>query len=469
MSRKFQCRAIPSTWLEHNGRRLDCGPYLSGAVEAKELVSKLVTNKLAELTGGPFGGIFKAPRLSPNYVGNKDYGIPYLSSTDILKSDLSSVSLISKNQAKGLEDYFVRHGMTLVTSSGETGRTSYARSDMDGMMGSPHFMRIKPDTTNVLPGYLFAYLSSTFGKRLMTSGTYGSIIQAIEPHHIVDLPVPRLGKVEYTSHELVQSAANNRVLASNLEDEAIMKIYSTLRMSIPSTTAKPHGPSLTILSSPHLLQRMDSYYYSEENIEAREAFDKAGNEHGRAILGDVADVWIPNIFKREYVSDPDYGCPYFTGQDIYELAPSTNLYLKRDIALNNRLTLSTGMILIQDSGQVSGLIGRPVLVSKYLNGTACTNNMVRLVLPDQDDNGYLFALLSTHHGIRLLKREASGSSIPHLEEKRIKRLVIPWPDQGIRKMVGEKVIRALELRDTAIDMENEARSLVERVIEEGAS
>ncbi len=35
MSRKFQCKAIPSTWLENNGRRLDCGPYMSGAIEAR--------------------------------------------------------------------------------------------------------------------------------------------------------------------------------------------------------------------------------------------------------------------------------------------------------------------------------------------------------------------------------------------------------------------------------------------------
>ena len=38
MSRKFQVKSVPSTWLENNGRRLDCGPYLSGAIEARELL-----------------------------------------------------------------------------------------------------------------------------------------------------------------------------------------------------------------------------------------------------------------------------------------------------------------------------------------------------------------------------------------------------------------------------------------------
>ena len=51
----------------------------------------------------------------------------------------------------------------------------------------------------------------------MTIGTYGSIIQHLEPSHVADLPVPRLSKTtERMVHELVEKAANNRVRASEL-------------------------------------------------------------------------------------------------------------------------------------------------------------------------------------------------------------------------------------------------------------
>lgn len=50
MSRKFQIKTVRSTWLENNGRRLDCGPYMSGAVEAKELLKKHTTEALKDLT-----------------------------------------------------------------------------------------------------------------------------------------------------------------------------------------------------------------------------------------------------------------------------------------------------------------------------------------------------------------------------------------------------------------------------------
>ena len=34
-------KLVPSAWIERGGRRLDCGPYLSGAIEAREALEHL--------------------------------------------------------------------------------------------------------------------------------------------------------------------------------------------------------------------------------------------------------------------------------------------------------------------------------------------------------------------------------------------------------------------------------------------
>ena len=52
-------------------------------------------------------------------------------------------------------------------------------------------MRINPDKEKIHPGFLFAFLSCEHGNKLITAGTYGSIVVAIEPGHIEDIPVPR--------------------------------------------------------------------------------------------------------------------------------------------------------------------------------------------------------------------------------------------------------------------------------------
>lgn len=464
MSRKFLCKTVPSTWLQSNGRRLDCGPYLSGAMEARELLRKLRCDKepLQSLTDG----IYHAGRESRLWVESPEHGVPFMGSTDILASDLSGLPLISRKQVDANPNFTIHAGWTLITRSGTIGRMAYARADMDGIACSEHVMRVVPNEAKAESGFIYAYLCSKFGLPIVLSGTYGSIIQSIEPHHLADLPVPRLGEVEHYAHELVQMAAHNRVRASQLIAAAISDVRTKLGLCAADTPAEM-GPSISCQPSSLLMKRMDSFYYSDENIAARAAFDEVCANHGESQLGSVADVWIPGIFKRQYVDDQAFGCPYFTGKEIYELSPTTDLYLRLDIVQQNRLALKRGMILIQDSGQVSGLIGHPVMVGANLHGASCTNNMVRVIASSEADTGFIFALLSTDHGTRLLKREASGSSIPHLEEGRVKSLVIPWPQDSIRSDVGQKVLEAMNLRDEATVAENDARTLIERAIEEG--
>lgn len=79
---------VMSSWLEDNQRRLDASPFLSGAFEARVILERLKAKKepLQELTKGGIKGIFHAGRERRQYVNDPDYGVPFLGSTDILKS-----------------------------------------------------------------------------------------------------------------------------------------------------------------------------------------------------------------------------------------------------------------------------------------------------------------------------------------------------------------------------------------------
>jgi len=98
--------------------------------------------------------------------------------------------------------------MTIISCSGTIGRMAYVREDMAVVWSSQDVMKVVPDAEKIPPGYLYTYLSSKFGVPLVVGGTYGAIIQHIEPEHIADLPVPRLGKkIETMAHELIDEAA----------------------------------------------------------------------------------------------------------------------------------------------------------------------------------------------------------------------------------------------------------------------
>ncbi|KPD17347.1 hypothetical protein ADM96_19470 [Burkholderia sp. ST111] len=454
-------RVVRSSWLEEGGRRLDCNPYMSGALEARDALKRLAAPKeaLADLTEG----IFHAGRESRSWVDDPRHGVPFMGSSDILAADLSNLPLIAKKQVEHNPLFRLGEGWTLITRSGTIGRMAYVRPDMAGIACSEHVLRVVPNPARIPPGYLYAFLSSSYGVPLVVSGTYGAIIQHIEPEHIAALPVPRFGEAaENAIAEKVDKAAKARAKAVALLDEVDTLLHAKLNLKRPTPAYLLPKPDVASVLSAALCDRADAYYYSVKNFEARIAFDNAAEN---LPLGTVAEVFIPGIFKRLYASDPQFGSPYITGGDVFELSPTSEKYLMRRVAAEYRLLLKKGMIVVQEAGQLGGLIGRSMMIGSYLHGFSCSNNMIRIVPEDDVDGGYLFALLSSEYGVRLMSREAAGSSIPHTDEQRVKRIEIPWPDRSLRKEIGGPAIRARELRDQACSWEREARDMVEAKVQ----
>lgn len=456
-------KAVRAAWLEEGGRRLDCNPYMSGALEARDALRQLRVRKdaLHTLTAGHAGGIYNGPMFKRNYVESPEHGVPFISSGSMLLADLSTLPLLRKKDAESsrLSYLRLRPGMMLISCSGTIGRMTYVRPDMDGIWSSQDVLKVVPDPERIPPGYLYAFLSSRYGVPLVVSGTYGAIIQHIEPEHIADLPVPRFdSSFEGAVAETVVAASHARAQAVELLREAAGRLHRTLGLAAPTPVSLLPKPDVTSMSSDAFRDRGDAYYYSVRNAESRAAFDGVGVNRP---LGEVTEVFIPGIFKRLYASDPQYGSPYITGGDVFELAPSSERYLVKKVAAEYRLLLKQGMIVVQEAGQLGGLIGRSVMVGRHLDGFSCSNNMIRIVPEEDIDGGYLFALLSSEHGVRLLSREAAGSSIPHTDESRVKSITVPWPSRAEREHIGAPAIQARELRDQACIWEKEAQNMLE--------
>ncbi len=462
-------RVVRSNWLEEGGRRLDCNPYMSGALEARDTLRQLTVRKapLDTLTAGYAGGIYNGPMFKRNYVGSPEHGVPFISSGTMLLADLNSLPLLRRKDAKSSRLSYLRlqPGMTMISCSGTIGRMTYVRPDMDAVWSSQDVLKVVPDPARIPPGYLYAFLSSRYGVPLVVSGTYGAIIQHIEPEHIADLPVPRFdAAIEKAIAEKVDKAARARAEAVVLLREADTRLHTELKLKPPTPVHQMPKPDVVTIQSTAFRDRADAYYYCARNHEARKVFDRATKNR---LLGDVAEVFVPGIFKRLYASDPKFGSPYITGGDVFELSPTSEKYLMRRVAAEYRLRLKKGMIVVQEAGQLGGLIGRSVMVGSYLDGFSCSNNMIRIVPDDDIDAGYLFVLLSSEYGVRLMSREAAGSSIPHMDEQRVRRVEIPWPSQRQREEIGERAIEARELRDQASIWEREARDMLEAKVQEG--
>ncbi len=168
-------RVVRSSWLEEGGRRLDCNPYMSGALEARDTLKSLDAPKepLKSLTAGYAGGIYNGPMFRRNYVESPEYGVPFITSGTMLLADFSNLPLLRKSDAQSprLSYLELKPGMTLISCSGTIGRMTYARPDMDGMWSSQDVLKVVPDASRIPPGYLYAFLSSKYGVPLVVSGT----------------------------------------------------------------------------------------------------------------------------------------------------------------------------------------------------------------------------------------------------------------------------------------------------------
>lgn len=466
MSRKFQIKAVPSSWIEKQGRRLDCGPYMSGAMEARAIVQKLPNQHLQSLTKGGMAGLVNAGRITRLWVDDSEHGYKFLTSSSILDADLDNVSLIAKSVARSNPSLLIEKDWTLITRSGTIGRMAYSSEVSHGLACSEDVLRVIPDTSLVKPGYVFSYLSSRFGVPLVISGTYGSIITHLEPSHIAELLVPRIGEVENQAHDLIQRSAK-----AHAESVELRKLAGSLINNICGFPEKlAFGARIFAYSkanSNEVLKRLDATFHNPVAQQA-EALTKAANAVSLSRAGVCG--YESNRMKQVFVEE-GYGTPFITSGGIFSKTITPERYLRNQLlGEDESWRINEHDTLVARSGQVGGIIGRGVWADSRLDGFAASPHILRLRSTSEEfPPGYVYAFLClTDVGYQLLARTAAGSSIPFLPLDAVLEIKIPTtPTLQQRKEIDELVKRSGELRKQSQELEIEAVALVERAIEEG--
>jgi len=454
-----RARVVRSSWLQEDGRRLDCNPYMSGALEARDALRGLAArkDKLSEVTSG----IFHAGREGRLWVDVPEHGVPFLGSSDILAADLSNLPLLSRRQVDRNHLFVLGAHWTLITRSGTIGRMAYVRPDMAGMACSEHVLRVVPKSECIPPGYLYAFLSSRYGVPLVVSGTFGSIIQHIEPANIEGLEVPRFPQSKERSiHDKVERAADLRSRAN----KALAEVGAEFDGLFPDIDLRrPPELSVSSIWASEAQARIDGHFHNPRAVQIRHALRNTSH----ASLGEWCDsAFLPGIFKRIHVDGPDHAAPYYTGYSLYWNEPEPKGYLSKATKLFEQVRLKEGMILIQAFGQEGGLTGRPVWVGRHLDGSTTTHMLVRLIVHDRERAGYLFGFLSSLLAYRQIACLTYGGSIPHFDVAGIKTVLVPRMSAEREAKIGRKVLEAMSYRDEALQLELDARSDVESLIDE---
>jgi Type I restriction modification DNA specificity domain len=459
---------VMSSWMESNGRRLDGSPYLSGAFEAKIILEKISAKKqpLREVTKGGIKGIFNGPRFSRNYVENPEYGVPFLGSTDILAADLSNLPLLSKKQVKSYPELLINEGWTLITCSGTIGRMVYSRSDMKGMAGSQHFMRIVADPEKIFPGYLYAYLSSKFGVPLIIFGTYGAIIQHIEPHHIADLPVPRLGKdIEEKVHELIDKAAKLRSEYQAQVKEATHRLFSSVGLK-DITSGEWHKMGADLGFSHNL----DSDA-SLRAVNFNSRFKKLCATIKSANYKEIKKICIPDTLKRSgrykrIDAESEFGYQLIGQRQLFWLKPEGRYVAKFSLGKDSFVEPGTILVAAQGTLGESELYCRSEFIWSTAVSMAYSEHMLRVIADEEImPRGCLFAFMRSEIAFRMLRSCSMGSKLQDHHYEFLSHLPVPYPDKEIQQEIHKTVVDAYEKRHLSNALEDEAVQIIENAIE----
>jgi hypothetical protein len=468
----MKVKSIPSSWISRDGLRLDCNPYMAGALEAKIRLDDLDCPKaeLITLTSGHSGGIYNGPQFARNYVKDPDYGVPFLSTSSMLRADLSKLPLLKTKDAisPGLSYLRIEAGMTLISCSGTIGRMVYARPDMDGVWSNQDILKVAPDQDKIASGYLYAFLSSRFGIPMITSGTYGAIIQHIEPEHIAKLPVPRLGKKkEEEIHLLMDESAKSVARYQELVCLATDRFFSSVGLK-DITPSEWNLPGADISFNAYL---KDANSLRALNFNPRfESLKAALQSASWRPLGEICETGTlarGGRFKR-IDADPEYSRRLIGQKHLFWLHPEGRWIART--ALDSDVLVEPGTVLIA----ARGTLGEHELYSRaeFAWGAGVDLAYSEDILRARADEsimprGCLFAFLRSETAFRMLRSVSVGSKLQDHHHVFRAQLPVPYPPKDVQEGIHKLVIEAYECRHRGVALENEARSLVEKAIKDG--
>jgi type I restriction enzyme S subunit len=173
------------------------------------------TKTIEELSGEVFTpNIFKRIR-----VNDPNYGIPFLSGSDLLKSKPKFDKFLSKRM-ENIDDYILKEGWIAIQDSGTIGYVSLISSWVDGCSATNNLVRIVPKSEN-FNYYIYPFLLSRPGQAILKCHEYGSVQKHIDNNQVKGIRVPILEEFQEEILEEIESMLKKQGVACDLEQRAI--------------------------------------------------------------------------------------------------------------------------------------------------------------------------------------------------------------------------------------------------------
>lgn len=448
-----------------SGGRINAEFYDLESKKIRELIKKSPLSKKFLNSEEGFAKAYYFGRFKRVFVKDQEKGFPIFDPSQMLELDPKPRKHISSKSKVSLEDLKLKRNQILMTRSGTIGKVGLVTEVLEGKIFSDDLFRI--DCYNYEDvGYLYAFLKSFIGQKLVTTNNYGSVITHIEPEHLESLQVP------YPSSDTKKSISNKIIKSFKLRDEAVelshqsMNLLSNYLELKPLNKVKINYLEDSIRSFSDKLSKIDLRLNASYNLPIIEEIIKILKKSSNLVsIGDESvskEVILPGRFKRIYV-DKDHGMPFLGGKDILNYDPDITKYLskkKHQERMDDELELEENMVLITRSGT----IGNVLLVPKFLEGWVASEHIIRIVPCESINPGYIYAFLNSEYGYELIKRFTYGSVVDEIDDRQVKAIPFPLIEESKMKKIGDLMLEANKKRTEAYNLEKGAIKEIESLI-----
>ena len=449
--------------------RLDAPIYMTEGVLARKLVSQSPYPMLT--IGDVSKRVWHAGRWRRVYVTNPQHGITLLGSSAILKADVSNEKLVSTKYTDDIEDKILKAGWTLISCSGTIGNCAFANAKHAEKLASQDVIRLWPN--NILRGGLvYAYLASKYGYAMLTQGTFGSVIQHIEPQNVESIPIPSFPEsFQKEVDDLIQESARLREDAADMLNEAerLLKTSANLRdlTSEDYDYFGPRGAGREVSCFVRKRKDITTTTFNAFNLSERIRKTRAAMTCTTRPLREVlfgGDTFSTGSFPRVEVKE-GYGVMLINQKDIFDTIINGKYISKRGVKTDNMVEY--GEVLIAGVGTLgeNETFCRVIFANEDLVGQLVSGEFIRMKVNNEIPSGYLFVWLSSDYGFRFLRGIQAGTKLCRPIPKLVLDIPVPIISPDIVNEIDKLVKEAHTKRYEANENERKAIRMVEEEIE----
>ena len=442
------------------GVRLEASAF---SIEAHNAVTALKNSGLQLIPLYGKGGLcqegYYPGRFKRIYV-SAEKGIPFLSSSEIISLRPTTENFLSRKYTKNATSLFPQKWDVLISRSGTIGNVSLATETFLDKALSEHAIRLRASEPDVA-GYVVAFLRSRYGRPQVIQGTYGSVVDQIEPEHLERVLIPNLPPIRQIAiGRLMCKAGELRDEANRLLDEADRLLHERLNLPyLKSIAPSGNASAIAKIKASQLMGRLEGSFHDPVAIAAEKQLSELSV--GVTTVGDsqvTKEIRALTKFrKRTYVEKG--GIPLLSSKQLFQIDPIDVKGLAKGAHTKDlpEIQLKENMIAVT----CSGTIGRVQIIPAYMAKWTANQHATRFLAAEGMNAGYLYAWLASDYGYCLITHNSYGSVILEVDKEMFSSVPIPLPESRIRDEIGNLVLKANQLRDEAWRNEQDAITRLE--------